>query len=63
MFSMKREDPKQKPPVTKVDRHAKSMVEDERGWAGQHGQRPANEEGKNYRPNSRENSPEKESGR
>lgn len=29
-------------------RHQKH-VEDERGWAGQHGQRPANEEEKNYR--------------
>jgi hypothetical protein len=30
--------------------NAKSSVEDERGWAGQHGQSPANEEEKNYRP-------------
>ena len=28
-------------------------VEDERGWAGQRGQRPANEEEKNYRPGGR----------
>jgi hypothetical protein len=28
----------------------KSSVEDERGWAGQHGQHPAYEEEKNYRP-------------
>jgi hypothetical protein len=28
----------------------KKNAEDERGWAGQSGQRPANEEEKNYRP-------------
>lgn len=33
-------------------RHQKH-VEDERGWAGQHGQRPANEEEKNYRTSRR----------
>jgi len=31
-------------------------VEDERGWAGQNGQRPANEEEKNYRPGGRQDS-------
>lgn len=33
----------------------KAIVEDERGWAGQRGQRPANEEEKNYRTGSRRN--------
>lgn len=28
----------------------KTIVEDERGWAGQRGQRPANEEEHNYQP-------------
>jgi hypothetical protein len=27
----------------------RTIAEDERGWAGQRGQRPANEEEKNYR--------------
>lgn len=31
-------------------------VEDERGWTGQSGQRPANEEEKNYRPGGRQDS-------
>jgi len=40
--------------------HDKFPVEDERGWSGQHGQRPANDEEKNYRPTpQRENSPGK----
>lgn len=31
-------------------RRHKAIAEDERGWAGQRGRRPANEEEKNYRP-------------
>ncbi|HEX9048513.1 MAG TPA: hypothetical protein VF988_15905 [Verrucomicrobiae bacterium] len=44
------------PPRTQRDlqekrerKRTKTMVEGERGWAGQHGQRPANKEEKNYR--------------
>lgn len=38
----------------KRDHRAHQMnVEDERGWAGQRGQRPANEEEKNYRTGDR----------
>jgi hypothetical protein len=37
-------------------RDHRADVEDERGWAGQRGQRPANEEEKNYRPGGRGNS-------
>lgn len=36
-------------------REHKFEVEDERGWAGQHGQRPANDEERDYRPNRRGN--------
>jgi hypothetical protein len=34
----------------------KFQVEDECGWAGQHGQFPANEEERSYRPHGREDS-------
>ena len=34
----------------RANQRHKTDVEDERGWAGQRGQRPANEEEKNYRP-------------
>jgi len=33
-------------------------VEDERGWAGQHGQRPVNTEEKSYRPDTVKENPE-----
>ena len=35
----------------------KIQAEDERGWAGQHGQHPVTEEEKNYRPHGEEHSP------
>ena len=31
-------------------RHDQYLVEDERGWAGQYGQHPVNEEEKSYQP-------------
>ena len=31
-------------------RQHKTIAEDERGWAGQHGQRPSGREETNYRP-------------
>jgi hypothetical protein len=34
-------------PERRERERTREMVEDERGWAGQHGQRPANEEEKN----------------
>jgi len=34
-------------------RRHKTEAENERGWAGQRGQRPANDEEKNYRPHRR----------
>jgi hypothetical protein len=41
---------KTRPPAKdNTARHGQEL-EDERGWAGQHGQRPANEEEKNYPP-------------
>ncbi|MGH7942314.1 MAG: hypothetical protein ACREFR_14700 [Limisphaerales bacterium] len=33
-------------------RHHKTIAEDERGWAGQRGQRPASQEEKNYQPHN-----------
>jgi hypothetical protein len=33
-------------------RQHKTLVESERGWAGQHGQHPESEEEENYRPMS-----------
>jgi hypothetical protein len=41
---------KNSPREGKRRRHEKTSIEDERGWAGQYGQRPANQEEKNYRP-------------
>lgn len=38
-------------------RRHKAGAEDERGWAGQHGQRPGNQEEKNYRTGERRGEP------
>lgn len=39
-------------------RRHQTIAEDERGWAGQHGQRPANDEEKNYPPPERRRRPD-----
>lgn len=41
--------PKRKHKEKPGQRDHQTIAEDERGWAGQHGQRPANQEEKNYR--------------
>jgi hypothetical protein len=39
-------------PINDENKRHREDVENERGWAGQHGQHPANEEEKSYRPHT-----------
>ncbi len=48
---MTRQVRKQQEEDRKRFRGDKFQAEDERGWSGQHGQRPGSDEERNYRPN------------
>jgi hypothetical protein len=45
-------------PLKDENKRHRQDVENERGWAGQHGQHPSNKEEENYRPRTSKQSPQ-----